>query len=94
MFRAADLALITKTDLLAVLDDFDPVVAETHLRNLASEAPLICLSSRSGEGLDQWLTWLRQQVASHRDRVASGNSRRPAIQEDGVHLHEHGTASA
>ena len=94
MFRAADLALITKTDLLAVLDDFDPVVAETHLRNLASEAPLICLSSRSGEGLDQWLTWLRQQVASHRDRVASGNSRRPAIQEDGVHLHEHGTAGA
>ncbi len=28
MFRAADLMLITKTDLLAVLDDFDPDRAE------------------------------------------------------------------
>jgi len=94
MFRAADLALITKTDLLAILDDFDPAAAERHLRNLASEAPLICLSSRNGEGLDQWLTWLRQQVVNHRDRVASGSSHRPAIQEDGVHLHEHGTGGA
>ena len=93
MFRAADLALITKTDLLAVLDDFDPKTAETNLRNLASEAPLICLSSRTGDGLDQWLTWLRQQITQQRESVASGASRRPAIQKDGLQLHVHGGSS-
>jgi hydrogenase nickel incorporation protein HypB len=47
MFRAADLVLLTKTDLLAGLDDFDPDRAERHLRELASPAPFVQLSARS-----------------------------------------------
>jgi hydrogenase nickel incorporation protein HypB len=58
MFRGADLVLITKSDLLPVLDDFSPERAEQCLRNLASSAPLFEVSSKNGAGLDAWLQWL------------------------------------
>lgn len=66
MFRAADLVLITKSDLLEVLGDFDPAVAGNCVRRLASAAPLMTLSSRSGVGMDAWIEWL--------DRIAGPNS--------------------
>ena len=58
MFRSADLVLLTKSDLLPVLDDFDPGRAATSLRNLASSAPLFEVSARNGSGIDTWLEWL------------------------------------
>ncbi len=87
MFRAADLMLLTKTDLLDVLDDFDTSKAEQNLRQLASEAPVIELSSRRGDGLSGWITWLKQQVEAQRSRVKNGESLKPAIQKEGVQLH-------
>lgn len=62
IFRAADLVLLTKTDLLPVLDDFDPARAEAYLRALASRAPLLPLAARRNIGLGAWLDWLRRQV--------------------------------
>ena len=88
MFRAADLVLLTKTDLLAVLDDFSPERAERHVRALASEAPVVSLSARKGPGMDRWIGWLRSEVTAHRERVARGETRRPAIQPDGDPLHQ------
>ena len=66
MFRAADLVLITKSDLLPVLDDFDPRHAEDCLRALASEAPLLEVSAKTGHGVDGWLGWIdtRQRPAA------------------------------
>jgi hydrogenase nickel incorporation protein HypB len=93
MFRAADLMLVTKTDLLEVLDDFEPERAEHNLRNLASTAPVITLSSRKELGMDSWLKWLDNQVEEQRQRVSQGETRKPAIQPDGVELHNHGTQS-
>ena len=58
MFRAADLVLITKSDLLAVLDDFDPDAATRCVRELASDAPVMTLSARSGDGFNDWLDWV------------------------------------
>jgi hydrogenase nickel incorporation protein HypB len=68
MFRAADLVLITKCDLLQVLDDFDPNYAEDCLRQLASSAPLINVSARKGEGMEAWLDWLRAELSTMRAR--------------------------
>jgi len=68
MFRAADLVLITKCDLLQVLDDFDPAYAEDCLRQLASRAPLINMSARKGEGMAAWLDWLRTELAAVRSQ--------------------------
>ena len=73
MFRAADLVVISKADLLPVLDDFDPAYAEDCLRQLASEAPLLEVSARKGQGMEAWLDWLRAEVARLRDAgVAAG----------------------
>ena len=70
MFRAADLVLITKCDLLQVLDDFDPAYAEECLRQLASSAPLINVSARKGEGMAAFLEWLRAELAAVRANAA------------------------
>ncbi len=66
MFRASDLMLLSKTDLLAVLDDFDPAQARRHLRNLANPVPVIELSAKTGEGLQCWLDWLQQELTACR----------------------------
>ena len=68
MFRASDAVLITKTDLLPLLDDFDVARAEKHLRNLASAAPLMQLSARKGLGMQAWLDWLRSALQQQRAR--------------------------
>ena len=62
MFRAADLVLITKSDLLEVLDDFDSDTAELYLRQVANPAPLFELSAKSGNGMDAWLEWVRREA--------------------------------
>ena len=74
MFRAADLVLITKADLLTVLDDFDPAYAEQCLRQLANAAPLMTLSARKGVGMDAWLDWLDKEL----DVVRQDFARQPA----------------
>ncbi len=65
IFRAADLVILNKCDLLAVLDDFDSDKAEQHLRNLASDAPMLRLSARKGEGMTAWFEWLQQQMLAY-----------------------------
>jgi len=87
IFRAADLMLLSKTDLLEVLDDFDTHKAEHNLRQLASRVPVFEVSSRDATGIDTWLNWLSQQVEKQISRVQNGESLKPAIQPDGVNLH-------
>ena len=88
IFRAADLVLLTKTDLLEVLDDFDPVRAEKYLRQLASEVPMMQLASRRNIDIDSWLDWLRDEVKAQRIRVKNNQTLRPDIQPEGAALHE------
>jgi hydrogenase nickel incorporation protein HypB len=66
MFRAADLLLLTKSDLTPLLGDFDPQRAKRHLRELANAAPVIELSSRDGQGMRAWLDWLERALQAHR----------------------------
>ncbi len=83
MFRAADLVLLTKTDLLAVLEDFSPLRAEANLRTLANPAPVMPLSARKGAGMEAWLAWLRQELRAQRERAAARLTLRPAGQPGG-----------
>jgi hydrogenase nickel incorporation protein HypB len=85
MFRAADAMLITKADLLRVLDDFDPESAIQNLRRLANPAPVIALSAKTGAGMDGWYDWLREQSLAQQQRLLAGESRRPAVQPDAIH---------
>ena len=63
MFRAADLVLLSKSDLLPVLDDFNPDNARQYLRELANSAPVFELSAKSGTGIGLWLRWLLAELA-------------------------------
>jgi len=66
MFRSADLMLITKTDLLAVLEDFVPKNAEQHLRNLANAAPVFEISAKTTAGFENWINWLKEELKQYR----------------------------
>jgi hydrogenase nickel incorporation protein HypB len=83
MFRAADLIVLTKTDLLPFMDDFDPAHAETAVRTLANPAPVLALSARRASGLDPWLQWLRHELKLLRGNSASysetRHEHRPAV---------------
>lgn len=88
MFRAADIVLLTKIDLLPVLDDFNSQQAETYLRQLANPAPLIPLSAKKGSGMTPWLDWLRQEFTAHRERVQRGQTIHPTMQPEGLRFHQ------
>jgi hydrogenase nickel incorporation protein HypB len=66
MFRAADLVLITKSDLLEVLGDFDPEAAESYLRQIANPAPLFDVSAKTGTGMSSWLDWIQREAGKRR----------------------------
>ena len=66
MFRAAEMVLVSKTDLLPHLDDFSTTKAIRHVRELANAAPILELSARRQIGLDAWFDWLRGEFAALR----------------------------
>lgn len=68
LFRPADAILLTKVDLLGVLE-FNLDHVRDDLSRINTRAPLIEFSARTDQGLDQWLDWLREQ---HRRRVGAG----------------------
>src|SRR5450631_4627107 len=66
IFRASDLVVLSKADLLDVLDDFDPLRAEAALRALGRDTPLIHVAARRTPALQPWLDWLRGALERHR----------------------------
>ena len=57
MFRAADVVVVNKIDLLPHLDfDLDRFLA--NLADINPRAEVIRASSRTGDGVDAWCTWL------------------------------------
>ena len=89
MFRAADLMLITKTDLLGAIEEFVPERATQAFRELANPAPVLTVSAKTGSGFDGWLDWLRDEIRAQKARVAAGETARPKVQPEGGALHAH-----
>ncbi|UCB54765.1 MAG: hydrogenase nickel incorporation protein HypB [Thiotrichales bacterium] len=90
MFRAADLVLISKSDLLSVLDDFKPENAKSYLHDIASDAPVYELSSKNSAGMQQWFDWLFAQIDEQKSRLAE----HPPVSGHHHHHHEHHHAHA
>ncbi|MEX5632318.1 hydrogenase nickel incorporation protein HypB [Parafrankia sp. FMc2] len=61
MFRAADLILLTKVDLLPCLA-FDGDSFSGAVRQVNPSAPVLPVSATDGTGLADWLAWLRSLV--------------------------------
>jgi hydrogenase nickel incorporation protein HypB len=62
-FNTAHVVLVTKSDL-AEATGFDRAAAMRAIRSVNAEAPIIEVSSRSGEGFEEWLTLVRARVAA------------------------------
>lgn len=58
MFRAADVVLLNKVDLLPYVD-FDPTRFAESVGLVQPRAEIIQLSATRGDGLDGWYGWLR-----------------------------------
>lgn len=69
LFQLADAILLTKVDLLRVLE-YEIGRVRGDLSRVNTRAPLLELSSQSGQGVTEWLTWLRDQHGARGD--ASG----------------------
>jgi hydrogenase nickel incorporation protein HypB len=57
MFRAAEVVVVNKIDLLPHLD-FDLDTFLSNLRSVNPAARIILASARTGEGVDEWCAWL------------------------------------
>lgn len=60
IFRIADVVLLTKIDLLPLLEEFDVNKLTHYLQNLSIEAPLLQISAKTQTGLPAWLNWLKK----------------------------------
>ena len=82
MFAAADLMLLSKTDLLPHVD-FDPDRALEYARRVNPAIAELRLSARSGEGMAAWLEWIRARVRE----VAAAKGSDPAPPARHSHAH-------
>jgi len=62
MFHACDIALLNKIDLLPYLD-YDAEAARENILQVHPGMPIFNISSKTEEGFEPWLEWLRHQVA-------------------------------
>ena len=62
MFRACELVIINKIDLLEHLD-FDLEKFLYHLEGVHPGVPHLLVSARTGEGIDAWRAWLQGVAA-------------------------------
>lgn len=61
MFRAADVMILNKIDLLPYLK-FDVEACLNYAKTVNPDIKIFQLSATSGEGMDSWYDWLKQQV--------------------------------
>jgi len=66
IFRASDLILLSKADLLSVFPEFSSESAARHVRALANPAAVVPVSARRKELLVPWLDWLEDQLNATR----------------------------
>ena len=65
MFQVCDVVLVNKCDVLPFFD-FDMDRFEANLRSRNHTARVIPICAKTGEGMDEWFQWLRDQVAAWR----------------------------
>jgi len=61
MFSICDVLLINKIDVLPYFD-FDLEACKKYVRRLNPNMKIIPISARTGEGIEEWANWLREQI--------------------------------
>lgn len=70
MFRVSHLLLLNKVDLLAATG-FDVAQFRANVTRVNPALPVIEVSARSGEGIDEWIAWLEREAGLASRRRAS-----------------------
>ena len=63
MFEVSDVVIVSKMDV-AQYFDFSLEELKSHVRMRNPKAIIMPLSAKTGEGMDQWTDWLREEVAA------------------------------
>lgn len=63
MFQVCQCLLINKIDVLPYFD-FDLEACKERVRKLNPDIKIIPISARTGEGMDEWIQWLKEQTIS------------------------------
>jgi hydrogenase nickel incorporation protein HypB len=71
MFTVADVVLINKMDLTPYLN-FDADAYKKAVKALNQKAEIFELSCTTGQGIDNWLTWIKKQLAKSNAKLKSG----------------------
>lgn len=80
MFRAADLMLLNKVDLLPHLQ-FNVARATNFAQQVHADLPILHTSATTGEGFEAWLDWLRAGVRRAREaRLSTVDALRARVQ--------------
>jgi len=61
MFQISDVLLINKIDVMEVFD-FDLELCIQRVRKLNPDIAIFPVSAKTGEGMEEWVNWLYQQV--------------------------------
>nr|MBN1229471.1 hydrogenase nickel incorporation protein HypB [Anaerolineae bacterium] len=67
MYRGADVLVLNKIDYLAV-EEFDTAYFRRGVEALNDGVVFFPVSCRTGEGLEGWYDWLRQQIRKKKER--------------------------
>jgi hydrogenase nickel incorporation protein HypB len=62
IFKTANLVVLTKSDL-AELCDFKPSQAERFIRTVNPDVPVMLVSVRTGQGMDEFIDWIGQRIS-------------------------------
>jgi hydrogenase nickel incorporation protein HypB len=65
MFASADVVLLNKSDLIEVFE-FDVDYFQRGIEMVNPHVPFFVISSRSGEGIDEWIEWLQTKLDDER----------------------------
>lgn len=61
VYEVSELVLVNKCDAMAVFD-FDKELCESRIHALNPDAKIIFISSKTGEGYEEWIEWLRAKM--------------------------------
>ena len=67
MFSICDVVLINKCDTLCVFDDFSKEAVEERIKKFNPNAKVIFVSAKTGEGFDEWISWIREEVKAYKE---------------------------
>ena len=71
MFQVCQCLLITKIDVLPYFD-FDLEECKKRVLKLNPDMKIIPISARTGEGMDEWIDWLKEETSSWNESNEKG----------------------